>query len=563
MSDHHYIDKITAKGLLSYTVSLPKIWLLIFVSTLHHLITVGAPFFLIFIMSQLWFISNPITYIQLAIGFLILGSLWILTSYIKDLVFYNILFDYSSNMSQETINMLLNLPYNYIGNLPVESQFSRFSPLENLSYIWLNSIVKPILDLPLIIIAFSIICYILGFPFFCYMAVIVSIVLFFNNYKTKFKKNKKEVSDTMFHGTIKDSFNNMSLIKSHHRTSFFTDKINELIQKRTVGKYITDSKSIILSNVSESSLLFLYIGSLTFAVYYALYGIIDIKLLIVVLLLTWFSIAPFKTILSAIEEIPKAKELVKQFTNLKNVNNAKHRHKKQKLADNFTGQIKLVNVNTNFPTGGKFTLNNINISTNRGEVLLLNGPSGSGKSVILKLINGLYKQFTGSIYIDQDINQIDEDSLRENVLYINPDVYFDSLSIKNNIKFNNNDTGHYTLQQIIDQLNLRTDANSNVVSKYQLNDFKNIQSNKISYDEIVNKIIISKLNPDIKNKIILLDEPLLENTDNEFLQLARLINILKENNTIIIASRYNFYAPLGDKVVILNNGKIEKVWERQ
>lgn len=562
MSTDNYIEQITDKGLMTYTMSLPKIWLLIALSTLHHAITVGTPFCLIFMMSQLWFIDNPITYIQLALGFVIIGALWMVTSYVKDIVFYNLLFKYSNKLSSETIKLLLDLPYSYTGNLPVESQFTRFNPLENLSYIWLNGIIKPLLDLPLVIIAFSIICYILGFTYFCYIAIILSLVITFNIYKSKSKnQGKQKISTSVYHGTLKDIFNNMGLIQSHHRSEYFNNKTNEMMEEKILSEYITSAKSSVLSNISESILLLLYIGSLTFSVYYALSGTIDVKLLIVILLLTWFSIAPFKTILSAFDEIPKAKELVKQFANLGKVNSNIQRHKKQELDENFDGNIILNNVSSSYP-GGKFILNNISFNIRRGQLLVINGASGSGKSTLLKIISGLNNQFTGSLLIDQDTTLLDSDSLENHIIYLNQDSYFDNLSIKDNIKLNHELNDNEDINQTIQSLAFRTEPDSNTINKYPLYEFKNINSSKISFDEITNKITLSKINSNIKNKIILLDEPLLNNIDNDFEYLANTIRQIKPYNTIIIVSRYNFYAPLADKIIMLNNGRIEQEWKK-
>lgn len=562
MSDLTYIKAITKKGLLSYTLSIPKIWLLIMLSTLHHIITVSVPFFLIFMMSQLWYINDPITYIQLGFGFIIIGSLWMLTSFIKDRIFYNLLLNYSTGISTETIELLNQLPYSQIGNLPIESQLSRFSPLDNLSYSWLNNIVKPILDLPLIIISFSIICLILGFTYFSFITVILLSVIFINKYKSKLTVNKDDkISESVFSGTLNDIINNLALIHSHNKKQFFEQKCNDLIENKCINNYILNTKKAILSNISESITLLLYIGALIFAVIYTLNDYIDIKFLIAILLLTWFSIAPLKTILSALDEIPKANEVVRQFKSLLKANQSIQRHKKQQLDESFQGNIIFNNVSFSYGNGSKFMINNINLSIKRGELLVINGPSGSGKSTILKLMSGLIDKSAGMILIDHEIDHIDPNSLNDKILLISNDSYFDTESIKDNLKINLDNKTCDELQTTVKQLNISADINCNTINKYKVGEFSAIDSNKISYHEIINKIILSKLSDNITGKIILLDEPIVNEKDNEFEYLANILSKLKSKNTIVIASRYNFYSPLADKVIMLNNGTIYKQWE--
>src|ERR1035441_3640983 len=63
----------------------------------------------------------------------------------------------------------------------------------------------------------------------------------------------------------------------------------------------------------------------------------------------------------------------------------------------------------------KPVLNHISFSVERGETLILLGPAGCGKSVLLKLANGLLGPDSGSIRIfGQEITTIDRKSTRLN-----------------------------------------------------------------------------------------------------------------------------------------------------
>ena len=59
--------------------------------------------------------------------------------------------------------------------------------------------------------------------------------------------------------------------------------------------------------------------------------------------------------------------------------------------------IELKNVSKSF--GGYNILDKINLTIYRGEALVIIGPSGTGKSTILRLIAGLLPLDTGKIYI--------------------------------------------------------------------------------------------------------------------------------------------------------------------
>lgn len=59
--------------------------------------------------------------------------------------------------------------------------------------------------------------------------------------------------------------------------------------------------------------------------------------------------------------------------------------------------IKLINVSKSFR--GEPLLNNVNLSINPGEVVGFVGRNGSGKSVIFKLISGIYRPDSGEIFV--------------------------------------------------------------------------------------------------------------------------------------------------------------------
>ena len=74
--------------------------------------------------------------------------------------------------------------------------------------------------------------------------------------------------------------------------------------------------------------------------------------------------------------------------------------------------------NINFSYGEKKILKNINISLKRGKLTCLLGANGSGKTTIIKTLNGIIKKGSGQIFIDEtnlaDLKQKEEFILLEN-----------------------------------------------------------------------------------------------------------------------------------------------------
>jgi phospholipid/cholesterol/gamma-HCH transport system ATP-binding protein len=88
----------------------------------------------------------------------------------------------------------------------------------------------------------------------------------------------------------------------------------------------------------------------------------------------------------------------------------------------------------------KPVLQNISFSVNPGETRIILGPAGCGKSVLMKLVNGLLKPDTGSIKIfGEEIVTMSEDQLfklRARVgMVFQESALFDSLSVEDNVAY--------------------------------------------------------------------------------------------------------------------------------
>jgi phospholipid/cholesterol/gamma-HCH transport system ATP-binding protein len=90
--------------------------------------------------------------------------------------------------------------------------------------------------------------------------------------------------------------------------------------------------------------------------------------------------------------------------------------------------------------GSQVVMNGIDLTIDRGKTLAVLGQSGTGKSVLLKLIIGLMRPDSGSIEIEgQDIAKVSRDQLNQirkkiGFLFQNAALY-DSLTVAENVDF--------------------------------------------------------------------------------------------------------------------------------
>jgi phospholipid/cholesterol/gamma-HCH transport system ATP-binding protein len=100
--------------------------------------------------------------------------------------------------------------------------------------------------------------------------------------------------------------------------------------------------------------------------------------------------------------------------------------------------IKIENITKNFD--GKEVLKGVNLHVNSGEIFLLIGRSGAGKTVLLKNIIGLLRPDSGKIFIDnQDITALEDTELEtlrlKFGLVFQSSALFDFLTVAENVGF--------------------------------------------------------------------------------------------------------------------------------
>lgn len=197
-------------------------------------------------------------------------------------------------------------------------------------------------------------------------------------------------------------------------------------------------------------------------------------------------------------------------------------------------------------------LDNISFKIKPNETVAFVGKSGVGKSTIFSLLAKMYDVDSGHIYIDDiDINELDEESIRNNLTIITQAPYIFNMSIKDNLRIV---TDHLTNKEMKEACKMA-----------KLDKF--IESLPDKYDTIVGeggltlsggqkqRLAIARAFVQ-KTKIILFDEATsaLDNETQKGIQDA--INNMKNKYTILIIAHRLSTVINADRILFVNDGKI-------
>ena len=216
------------------------------------------------------------------------------------------------------------------------------------------------------------------------------------------------------------------------------------------------------------------------------------------------------------------------------------------------GHIRFEDVSFHYIDGIE-VLKDISVDIKPGEIVALVGPTGVGKTTFISLINRFYDPIDGSIYLDgHNIKELGLKSLRDSMSNVIQDVFLFNDTVFENIAYG---CPGATKAQVIQAAKVARAHNF-------IEDFEH------GYDTIIGergirlsggqKQRLSIARAVLRNKpILILDEATASvDVETERLIQEAMDEVIEGRTTIIIAHRLSTIKK-ADKIIVLNNGKIE------
>jgi len=210
-----------------------------------------------------------------------------------------------------------------------------------------------------------------------------------------------------------------------------------------------------------------------------------------------------------------------------------------------------------YPGRSEPTLKGINLRVEKGEFVLLTGPTGCGKSTLLKTLNGIIPHESGGILSGSvkvkgmettDSNQM-EISKEVGLVFQNPDDQIFSTIVEDEVAF-----GPENLCFEQKEIDKKVTEALQIVG---MSDHRLDSTNSLSGGQKQRICIASMLamNPEI----LAMDEPVSQMDPmgtHEVLNTVRELNRKLKTTILLVEHRLHELAPFVDRVVIMDNGKI-------
>jgi len=213
-------------------------------------------------------------------------------------------------------------------------------------------------------------------------------------------------------------------------------------------------------------------------------------------------------------------------------------------------KIEIRNVSKSYQNG-ILVLDNINLTINDQEFIVIQGPSGVGKTSLIRLIAGLEPITSGEIYFDHKLVNALLPSERGIAMVFQSDALFPNLSVYDNIAFGLSDL--YNKNEIEEKI-------KEIADLLEINKLLNRKSPQLSAGQqqrvALGRAMIRKA------KIYLMDEPL-SSLDNklkkEMCALILKIHQKMGATTIYVTHDENEAKYLADRIVVITDNKINEI----
>lgn len=199
----------------------------------------------------------------------------------------------------------------------------------------------------------------------------------------------------------------------------------------------------------------------------------------------------------------------------------------------------------------KLVLDNINLIIDDQEFIVIQGPSGVGKTSLIRLIAGLEPITSGKIYFDHQLVNNLLPSERGIAMVFQSDALFPNLSVYDNIAFG--------LTNIYDKDEVKKRI-MEIAELLEIEDLIDRRPRQLSAGQqqrvALGRAMIRKA------KIYLMDEPLssLDNKlKNEMCKLILRIHQKMGATTIYVTHDENEARYLADRIIVINDNKIDEI----
>ncbi|GJM04008.1 MAG: ABC transporter [Rhodomicrobium sp.] len=359
-----------------------------------------------------------------------------------------------AEITNRVFRQILTLPVQMTEAASINKQITQIRQFESIRDLLTGNLASTLLDLPFLFIFFGVIAFLSGwlvlipFTLVILLGVVASLTL-----PAVRRRGRKS-------GYERAQYNRMSMELSGKMQAIRELGAEDVWLKRHMRVAHVSAHSMFLSRFLETALqsgsqaLVMISGLFTIAIgaYQVIVGAMDTGALIAIMMIVWRILTPIQIAFLSLNRISQLKQTVQQLDKLMSIKGERRFKGRPNSLRKFEGEIRFENVSFRYGSRSEPVLKGVNFQIKHGETVAISGPTGSGKSTILKLIIGLYQPQAGRIFLDNiNLQQLDVGEVRSSIGFMPQETALFYGSLAQNLLLTN---PLATREQIMDALSM-------------------------------------------------------------------------------------------------------------
>lgn len=463
-------------------------------------------------------------------------------------------------VSNAIFERLLLMPASYTESASISSQMARLKAFESVRDFFTGSLFLVMIELPFMLVLLAAIWVIAG-PLVLIPIVVAglyAITLWFFHRKLKVAIRASAKSGAAKQQFGMETFIKMRALRYNGIAGKWWETYKELTGRSSVNAFRSNFIASIIETIAHGLSVLAGVSVIAFGVNQIWAGDMTIGALVATMIIIWRILAPLQTICSMLPRIEQLKNSIAQVNRMMNIEVERTPHVLKKPINSLEGRIKFSNVGLRYSKDVEPIFVGLNLDIKAGEVVAITGGNGSGKTTILKLVNGLYSPQAGNIRIDGiDIRQLEPIELRHYISYLPQSPDFFEGTIRDNLRLANplcTDDDIYKVLEKVNALENFESLENGLDTKISGND--STLSSGLAYRLNMARVLLKDSN------ILLLDElPNASLNSSTGETYKNLIQTSKGLRTTFFVTHRDDYLQMADKVIVLQAGKKPQVLE--
>jgi len=422
---------------------------LIGLSLVLQLFALMSPYYMQWVVDEVLISFDTSLLTVLALGFALVAILNVVTNAVRSWLILRLSSVLNMQMGVNLLRHLLRLPMNYFESRHVGDIVSRFGSLAQIRERITTGFVQTLVDG---IMAITVLVMMLLYSVKL-TAVVIGAILLYTIIRLVLYRPLHQATEEMIQASAKEQSNFLENMRGMQTIKLFgNESQRQSIWQNRYAEVVNSEIRLGRLNISFDSFNKLLFGLENVLVVYLAATLVMANALSIGMVLAFIAYKNQLTqrFANLIEQIIQFKMMRLHLDRIADIALTKQEANRDGLTDLTApkGELTLEDISFSYSEEQAPILNKVNLTLKQGDSIAITGPSGAGKTTLMKIMLGLLQPSSGRILLDgKDINQLGLKNYRKHIAAVMQDDTLLTGSIADNISFFDPQPNHLKVEQ--------------------------------------------------------------------------------------------------------------------